>query len=43
MPDTIQAKDISALGNDAVSIAWSDSHSSGIFCWNRLKEIAAQG
>ena len=41
--DTIKAEDLSVLGNYAVSIAWSDGHTSGIFSWDRLKEIAAQG
>lgn len=38
---TIQAVQIDVLGNYAVSIAWDDGHSSGIFTWDRLKEIAA--
>ena len=39
-PD-IQATSIDTLGNYAVSIVWNDGHSSGIFSWERLKEIAA--
>ncbi len=43
-PETIasdlEATSIDTLGNYAVSIAWSDGHSSGIFTWDRLKEIA---
>ncbi len=39
-PD-IQATSIDTLGNYAVSIAWNDGHSSGIFSWDRLKEIAS--
>jgi len=33
------ATGITVLGNYAVSIAWNDAHSSGIFTWDRLKEI----
>lgn len=39
IPSNIQATGISVLGNYAVSIAWNDGHSSGIFTWDRLKEI----
>ncbi|MEK7793209.1 MAG: P-loop NTPase [Candidatus Hydrogenedentota bacterium] len=38
-PD-IQAKAIEPLGNYAVSIVWNDGHSSGIFTWDHLKEVA---
>ncbi len=37
---TIQATSVATLGNYAVSIAWNDGHSSGIFTWERLREIA---
>lgn len=36
----IQAKAIEPLGNYAVSIVWNDGHSSGIFTWDHLKEVA---
>jgi ATP-binding protein involved in chromosome partitioning len=36
----IQATETQVLGNYAVSIAWDDGHTSGIFTWNRLKQIA---
>ena len=36
----IQASSVQVLGNYAVSIAWDDGHSSGIFTWDRLREIA---
>ncbi|MFP6616909.1 MAG: P-loop NTPase [Candidatus Hydrogenedentota bacterium] len=39
--DNIQATGVQVLGNYAASIAWDDGHSSGIFTWNRLREIAA--
>ncbi len=35
----IESTAIVNLGNYAVSIAWNDGHSSGIFTWERLKEI----
>lgn len=39
IPANIEPTGISVLGNYAVSIAWNDGHSSGIFTWDRLKEI----
>ena len=38
--DDLHAESVATLGNYAVSIAWSDGHSSGIFTWDRLKQIA---
>jgi len=40
IPADIEPKSIDRLGNYAVAIAWSDGHSSGIFSWDRLREIA---
>jgi len=40
IPADLQAQSITPLGNYAVSIAWNDGHSSGIFSWDRLREIA---
>ena len=40
IPEDIEPKSIDLMGNYAVAIAWSDGHSSGIFSWDRLKEIA---
>jgi ATP-binding protein involved in chromosome partitioning len=42
IPQGISATSISTLGNYAVSIAWNDGHSSGIFTWDRLREIAGR-
>ena len=39
-PD-IRAKDVQAVGNYAISIDWSDGHSTGFFPYARLKELAA--
>ncbi len=45
-PDTIspdiQAESTHVLGNYAVSIAWNDGHTSGIFTWDCLKDLAAK-
>ena len=40
IPDTIEAKEVGTLGNYAVSIAWSDGHTSGIFSWDHLRGLA---
>lgn len=37
----LAATSVDTLGNYAVSIAWNDGHSSGIFTWDRLREIAS--
>lgn len=42
IPADIQAETIQPLGHYAVSIVWSDGHGSGIFSWDRLREVAAQ-
>jgi Mrp family chromosome partitioning ATPase/DUF971 family protein len=39
---SIETTSIGTLGNYAVSIAWNDGHTSGIFTWDRLKELAAR-
>jgi Mrp family chromosome partitioning ATPase/DUF971 family protein len=41
IPDDIEAESLDPLGNYAVSIAWSDGHSSGIFSWEHLRKVAA--
>jgi len=38
-PD-IKVENIQPLGNYAVSITWSDGHSSGIYSWDHLREVA---
>ena len=40
IPEDITATEITPLGNYAVGITWSDGHSSGIFSWEHLKELA---
>lgn len=40
IPADLRAEQITPLGNYAVSIAWSDGHSSGIFSWEHLRRVA---
>lgn len=40
IPDDIEAEAIEPLGNYAISIAWNDGHSSGIFSWDHLRAVA---
>lgn len=40
IPDDIEVKGIQPLGNYAVGINWSDGHTSGIFSWDHLREVA---
>ena len=39
--DDIVPEDVSLTGNYALKILWSDTHDSGLFTWNHLREIAA--
>ena len=40
IPEDIRAEEISPLGNYAISIKWSDGHSSGIYPYKNIREIA---
>ena len=40
VPEKIEVFEIQPLGNYAISIAWSDGHSSGIYAWEYLKDLA---
>lgn len=40
VPNDIQIVEIETLGNYAVSIAWDDGHSSGIYSWDHLRHVA---
>ncbi|MBI2436058.1 MAG: P-loop NTPase [Candidatus Hydrogenedentes bacterium] len=40
VPDDISVEAIQPLGNYAVSITWSDGHSSGIFSWDHLRKLS---
>ncbi|HOH49397.1 MAG TPA: P-loop NTPase [Candidatus Hydrogenedentes bacterium] len=40
VPEDIHAEEVQYLGNYAVALSWSDGHSSGIFSWEHLKNVA---
>jgi len=40
IPETIKAEDVVPLGNYAVSIKWSDGHTSSIYPYKKLDELA---
>jgi len=40
IPADIRAEAVQPLGNYAVAITWSDGHSSGIFSWEHLRNVA---
>jgi ATP-binding protein involved in chromosome partitioning len=41
--DDIEAVEVESLGHYALKISWSDGHSSGIYPWTQLRELAAAG
>jgi len=42
VPDDLTITDMSLVGNYAIRIHFSDGHSTGIFSWTYLREIAPQ-
>jgi DUF971 family protein len=42
VPEEIAPVQLEPSGNYAVRIAWSDGHSTGIYTWERLRELAEQ-
>ena len=40
VPDDISIEKMDLVGNYAVRVAWSDGHSSGLYTWQRLRELA---
>jgi Mrp family chromosome partitioning ATPase/DUF971 family protein len=40
VPEDIRVEAVQPLGNYAVSITWSDGHSSGIYSWRHLRNVA---
>ncbi|MBF9017398.1 MULTISPECIES: P-loop NTPase [unclassified Oceanispirochaeta] len=40
IPRDIKVESVTPLGNYALAVSWSDGHSSGIFPYNQLKELA---
>jgi len=43
IPNDLRAESIEPLGNYAVSINWSDGHTSGIFSWEHLRKVCGLG
>ena len=39
IPDDIRIRAIDLVGNYACKIDWSDGHSTGIYTWQRLREL----
>lgn len=39
IPDDVHPAELGYSGNYALRIVWNDGHSSGIFTWERLREI----
>ena len=40
VPESIRPEDVSIAGNYALKIRWSDSHDSGLFTWDHLRQLA---
>ncbi len=43
LPASLRLLDVNAVGNYAIQLFWSDGHNTGIYSFNRLKELAAGG
>lgn len=39
IPADLSLKDVKLVGNYAVQFSWSDGHDSGLFTWQRLREL----
>lgn len=39
VPRDIKANELSLAGNYALRIAWSDGHDTGLYTWQRLREL----
>ncbi len=42
VPDSIQPTGMSFVGSYAVKIVWTDSHATGLYTWEHLRQIAEQ-
>jgi DUF971 family protein len=42
IPEDISVDKMDLVGNYAVRVAWSDGHNSGLYTWQRLRELAQQ-
>lgn len=40
VPENIEVESIAVLGNYAISVAWNDGHSTGIYSWDHLRSMA---
>lgn len=40
VPEDITVENLELVGSYAVRITWSDGHSSGLYTWPRLRELA---
>ncbi len=41
IPQDIHIKGMALVGNYALRITWSDGHDTGLFTWQRLREVGA--
>ncbi|MHC4959692.1 MAG: DUF971 domain-containing protein [Planctomycetota bacterium] len=39
VPDDVRPRNIKSVGNYAVSIVWSDGHDTGIYSFDRLRQL----
>lgn len=40
VPQDVAPRSLVSVGNYALKIAWSDGHDTGIYTWERLRELA---
>lgn len=40
IPDDITINDMELVGNYALRIVWSDGHDTGLYTWQRLRELS---
>lgn len=40
VPEDVQPRNITPVGRYAIQIAWSDGHDTGIYAFDRLRELA---
>lgn len=43
IPDDITIEDASLVGNYALKIHWSDGHDTGLYTWEHLRSLPAEG
>ena len=42
VPEDLQLENMQLVGNYAVKFSWSDGHDTGIYTWERLRELSPQ-